>query len=123
MDRYVESNMGHQGAKFDKESDKIEMLLWLEHLEFQVLDLPRPDKVVFLYLPYEYGEKLRNNRCEPLDGAESDPKHLINAEKTYFLMAERYKFDKIDCVQNEEIRSIEDINNELYNIVIKYLTK
>ncbi len=123
MDRYVESNMGHQGAKFDKESDKIEMLLWLEHLEFKVLDLPRPDKVVFLYLPYKYGEELRNKRSEPLDGAESDKEHLINAEETYFLMAERYKFEKINCISNEKIKTIDQINDELYELVLNFLTK
>lgn len=121
MDRYVESNMGHQGAKLNNDNDKIEMLLWLEHLEYQVLDLPKPDKVIFLYLPYKYGEELRNKRAEALDGAESDANHLINAEKTYFLMAERYKFDTINCVRNEKIRSIEDINKELYNTISEYI--
>ncbi|MDD2238669.1 MAG: thymidylate kinase [Bacilli bacterium] len=122
MDRYVESNMGHQGAKFDNENDKIEMLLWLEHLEFQMLDLPKPDKVIFLYLPYKYGKELRCKRKEK-DGAERDSNHLINAEKTYFLMAERYKFNTINCVANKKIRPIEDINNELYDIVSDYIAK
>lgn len=121
MDRYVESNMGHQGAKFDNEADKIEMLLWLEHLEFQMLDLPRPDKVVFLHLPHEYSLELRNLRCEPLDGAEKDQNHLMNAEATYFLMAERYKFDIISCVNNQSVKTIEEINDELYKIVNEYL--
>lgn len=121
MDRYVESNMGHQAAKFDNEQDKIEMILWLEHLEYGMLELPKPDKVIFLYLPYQYGEELRTKRSEPLDGAEKDKNHLINAEKTYFLMSERFSFDKIDCVKDNNIKSIEEINNELYSIIDKYL--
>ncbi|MDD2409715.1 MAG: dTMP kinase [Bacilli bacterium] len=120
MDRYVESNMGHQGAKLNNEKEKIEMLLWLEHLEFQMLDLPKPDKVIFLYLPYKYGEELRCKRNEK-DGAERDANHLINAEKTYFLMAERYKFNTINCVANKKVKSIEEINNELYDIVSDYI--
>lgn len=121
MDRYVESNMGHQGAKLDSEKDKIEMLLWLEHLEYQMLDLPKPDKVIFLYLPYKYGEKLRCSRKEIFDGAERDANHLINAEQTYLLMAQTYKFVTINCIANKKIKSIDEINEELYNIVSDYI--
>lgn len=121
LDRYVESNMGHQGAKLEKEQDKIEMLLWLEHLEFSLLELPKPDKVIFLYLPFEIGKKLRECRLESLDGAEKDENHLRNAEETYFLMAERYNFDIINCSKNNKIRTIEEINDEVYNIVKDFI--
>lgn len=121
LDRYVESNMGHQGAKLETESEKIEMLLWLEHLEFNLLELPKPDKVIFLYLPFEIGKKLRECRVEALDGAEKDENHLKNAEETYFLMAERYKFDVIKCTDKDKIRSIESINDDIYNIVSNFI--
>ncbi|MDD2504983.1 MAG: dTMP kinase [Bacilli bacterium] len=121
LDRYVESNMGHQGAKLDSEKEKIEMLLWLEHLEFNLLDLPKPDKVIFLYLPFEVGKKLRECRSEVLDGAEKDENHLKNAEETYLLMSERYKFDVINCAENNLVRSIEDINDEIYKIVKEFI--
>ena len=120
LDRYVESNMGHQGAKLESEKEKIEMLLWLEHLEFNLLELPKPDKVIFLYLPFAIGKKLRECRVEKLDGAEKDENHLINAEKTYFLMKERYKFDLVNCAENNEIRTIDEINDDIYNLVKSY---
>ena len=121
LDRYVESNMGHQGAKFNSEKEKIEMLLWLEHLEFNLLELPKPDKVIFLYMPYEAGENLRKGRCEALDGAEKDKNHLINAEATYFLMKERYNFDMIECAKNNKARPIDDISDDIYNLMKRYL--
>ncbi len=123
LDRYVESNMAHQGAKLNEEADKIEMLLWLEHLEYQMLDLPKPDKVIFLHLPYESGEALRCQRKEALDGAEKDKNHLKNAEEMYFLMAERYKFDKIHCMDFKEIKTIEEINDEMYTLVTNFINK
>ncbi len=121
LDRYVESNMGHQGAKLETEKEKIEMLLWLEHLEFNLLDLPKPDKIIFLHLPFEVGKNLRSCRVEELDGAEKDENHLINAEQTYFLMKERYKFDLINCTEDNKVRSIEDIHEEVYKLIKSYL--
>ena len=37
-------------------------------------------------------------------------------------MSEKFSFDKIDCVKKNKIKSIEEINNELYSIIDKYLS-
>ena len=110
LDRYVESNMAYQAAKFENVADKINTLLWMEQLEFNLLDLPRPDKVIFLYLPYEYRE----------DKHESNI-HLKDTEMVYSLMAERYNFEIINCISKDKIRSIEDIHEEIYKIVSDYI--
>ena len=112
LDRYVESNMAYQAAKFNDMNDKINMLLWMEQLEFNLLDLPRPDKVIFLYLPYEY----RSDK-------EAYDENLKNTEIVYSLMAERYNFDIINCIQEDKIRSINDINDEIYNKIKEFLSK
>ena len=53
LDRYVESNMGHQGGKiFDKE-ERLKLYKSLEDLEYGFLELPRPDFTIFLYMPYK----------------------------------------------------------------------
>ena len=117
LDRYVESNMGHQAGKFKDKKDKIEMMDWLEKLEFDLLELPKPDMVLFLYMPYQYTIELRNNRKEAADGAEKDVEHLKNAERTYSLMAEKYNYDIIQCVKNDKVRTIEEIHEDIYNIV------
>lgn len=112
LDRYVESNMAYQAAKFDELSDRINMLLWMEQLEFNLLDLPRPDKVICLYLPYEY----RSDQNE-------DNKHLKNTESVYGLLSERYNFLIINCIKGEKIRTIDEISEEIYNLIYDYLTK
>lgn len=117
LDRYVESSMGHQAGKLKTKEEKTEMMEWIEKLEFDLLGLPKPDMVLFLYMPYQYAVELRNNRKEAPDGAEQDIEHLKNAEQTYLLMAEKYNYNIVNCVNNEQIRTIEDINNEVYNIV------
>lgn len=112
LDRYVESNMAYQASKFENISDKINMLLWMEQLEFNLLDLPRPDKVIFLYLPYEYRQDKKENN-----------KHLKNTESVYGLMAERYNFDIINCIKDEEIKTIEEIHKEIFSNVSKFIAK
>ena len=123
LDRYVESNMGHQAAKIKDKDKKIEMMNWLEELEYNLLELPKPDIVLFLYMPYQYTIKLRNNRKEAADGAEKDVEHLKNAEATYSLMAEKYNYNIIHCVKDEKIRTIEEINEDVYNLVKQKLCK
>jgi len=117
LDRYVESNMGHQAGKFIEKKDKIEMMNWLEDLEYKLLELPKPDIVLFLYMPYQYTVELRNKRAEAADGAERDVEHLKNAEATYSLMAEKYNYNIIHCVKDDKIRTIEDINKDVYELV------
>ena len=61
LDRYVESNMAYQSAKLETSADKNHMMKWLEKLEYELLELPRPDLVIFLYMPYQYSMELRKN--------------------------------------------------------------
>lgn len=117
LDRYVESNMGHQAGKLSSKEEKIEMMNWLEKLEYDLLELPRPDVVIFLFMPYQYTIELRNKRGEAPDEVEKDVEYLRNAEKTYSLMAEKYNYDIIYCVKDDNIRTIEEINNDVYNLV------
>lgn len=122
LDRYVESNMGHQAGKLNDKKDKIDMMNWLEKLEYELLELPRPDIVLFLYMPYQYTIELRNKRAEAPDGAEKDVEHLKNAEATYSMMAEKYNYNIIHCVKDDKIRTIEEIHEDVYNKVKEKLS-
>lgn len=118
IDRYVESNMGHQGGKLKSQEERLAMYKWLETLEYGLLELPRPDLVIFLYMPYQYAVKLKKNRLE-LDQHETSEEHLRNAENTYLELAELYNFSKVDCVKNNQLRTIEEIHEEVYSLVKK----
>ena len=125
LDRYVESNMAHQGGEIVDPIERSEMINWLEKLEYTFLELPRPDMVIFLHMPYEASLKLRLARSEKGDQLETNPEHLKHAENTYLFLAERYYYDTIKCVnENGEIRTIEDISKEVQSLVLNkyYLT-
>ena len=117
LDRYVESNMGHQAGKLKDKQEKLAMMNWLESLEYNLLKLPRPDLVLFLYMPYQYTIELRNKRGEAPDEVEKDVNYLHNAEETYSIMAEKYNYDIVHCVKDERIRTIEEISDDVYSIV------
>ncbi len=122
LDRYIYSNMAHQGAKINSYYDRLNMYKWLETLEFDLLNLPEPDIKIFLHMPTEYSCLLKEGREEASDQHESDVNHLICAEKAYQEIAAKYSFETVECVNSststiEDIRTIDDINNDVYNIV------
>lgn len=119
LDRYTYSNMAHQGGKMNTKEERNEMFEWLEKLEFDLLELPKADIKVFLHMPFEYSIVLKESRQskEKLDQNESDSDHLIKAEKAYIELSDKYNFYKIECIKDKQIRTIEDINNELYNYI------
>ncbi|MBQ6283033.1 MAG: dTMP kinase [Bacilli bacterium] len=119
LDRYVESNMAFQGSKFETKEKRKEMFEWLETLEYKLLELPRPDKVIFLYMPYEYACELKKCREEKPDQNESSEELLRRAESTYLELADMYNYSKIDCVDNDRIKTIDEIHKDVYDEVLK----
>lgn len=118
LDRYVYSNMAHQGGKIVTKEQRNYMYEWLETLEFKLLGLPKADIKIFLHMPYKYAEILKKGRTEKPDQNESNPIHLQNAETAYLEIVDKYKFKKIECVDGNTIRSIGDINEEIVHHVI-----
>lgn len=123
IDRYIYSNMGHQGSKIEDKEERLKMYKFLETLEFDLLELPRPDLVIFLYLPYSYGEEIKKNRAEALDEAEKSQTHQIKSERTYLELTELYGFEKIDCFTSGTVKTREEINNEVISHVKKLTLK
>ena len=117
LDRYVESNMGHQGGKlFDKE-DRLKLYKDLENLEYGFLELPKPDITIFLYVPYKKVSELMKGR-NITDGHEKSPLHIRNAEHAYLELCELHNYKKIECIDKKnKLRDILDIHEEIYNIV------
>ena len=121
LDRYMYSNLAHQGGKIKDKEERIAMYNWLDKLEFELLELPKADIKVFLHMPYEVSCELKKNRDEAPDQHELSKEHLIMAEQSYKEVAEIYEFSTIECSENNLPRKIEEINDELYNIVISNL--
>ena len=116
LDRYTTSNLAHQGSKIKDKDERFNMYQWIDKLEYWLLQLPKPDKTIFLHVPYEYSCELKKNRVN-LDENEKSPEHLKGAERAYLELVELYNWDKIECVKDGKLRSIEDINEEILKLI------
>lgn len=128
LDRYIFSNLAHQGGKIEDRQERKEMYKWNCNLEFNMLSLPKSDVRLFLHMPTEYATFLRRNREEKLDENERDVHHLLNAEKAYIEIANMFDFTTIECVRKEhknvveeDIKTKEEISEEVYSAVTKKL--
>ena len=116
LDRYTTSNLAHQGSKILDKDDRFDMYQWIDKLEYWLLKLPKPDKTIFLHMPYDYSCELKKNR-ENLDEHEQSEEHLKHAEQTYIELSELYNWDKVNCIKDGMVRTIEDIGEEVYSLV------
>jgi len=118
LDRYTTSNLAFQGSKIKDKDERFNMYQWIDKLEYWLLQLPKPDKTIFLHVPYDYVKKLMNNRND-VDEHEKSEEYLRQAEESYLELSGLYNWNVIECVSNNELRSIEDINNEILDIIKK----
>ena len=124
--RYVSANMIHQTWKISSESDRNEFLEWLYDLEFNIFGIRKPDKVIFLNVTPETSQKLvlkKSDREYLKDGKkmdlhEEDKNHLTNAYNAAMQVVKKYDWTKIDCEKEGEMRSIEEINNEILKHIL-----
>lgn len=119
IDRYVTSNMAHRGGMIKDKEERLKMYNKIDLLEYEIMELPRPDKVILLYMPYEYACILKKNRVEAPDEAESNEEYLRLGEKAYLELADLYHYDLVNCVENGQIRTIHEINEDVYQLVRK----
>ena len=120
LDRYTTSNMGHQVGKAKTKEDKMKILKFIETLEFDLCELPRPDIVIFLHMPFEASRDLRKGR-EYGDGNENSESHLRSAEESYLEIASLQGWHYINVIKSKKYGSVSDIKSidEISEEVIK----
>jgi dTMP kinase len=121
-DRYTTSNMVHQASKMDV-ADRDKYLDWLVDYEFNLYKIPQPDCVIFLDVPIDFSTKLMENRKNKFSGKsekdihESNIDYLTKSYNNSLYIADKFNWEKINCVKENELRSIDSIHEEIYNIV------
>ena len=78
-DRFVGSNMAHQGTKFDDETERRGYFLWLDNLEFTTLGIPRPDLNFVLNAPLNTVLERLESRTKQNSESKSDI-HELNKD-------------------------------------------
>ena len=92
--------------------------LW--DLEFNIFGIPVPDKVFFLNMPPKASQKLMEHRKNKFSGEEkkdiheSNPEYLNTAYENACSLIKKYNWTEIICTKNDELRTINDIHEEIY---------
>ena len=122
--RYTTSNAVHQASKEPEELQQA-FLGWLYEFEYDKLGLPKPDLVIYLDVPTDFTEKMMRSREAATnthaDIHEQDLTYLATCRRTGRAAAKFYNWTVIDCVKDDAIRSIEDIQEEIYRHVMACL--
>lgn len=129
--RFTGSNMAHQGTKFNHPEERHGYFIWLDNLEFEVLKVPRPTKSIVLRVPAEIAQQLvdqkeaRSYTDKKRDIHEADLSHLQRAVDVYDDMCQLFPkdFQRIDCVRNNQLMSIDQVSDLLWNTIQPLLPK
>lgn len=119
-DRYTTSNIIHQMAKIAP-AERDEYVKWLFDFEYDRLELPAPDMVIFLDVDPDISQKLIYGRYKgdesKKDIHERDFQYLMRCRSSAVYAIEHLGWVRISCTDNGEMRSIEDINNDILSLI------
>jgi dTMP kinase len=121
-DRYVGSNMAHQGAKLTGDA-RTRLLEWLEAVEFGEFALPRPDRVVLLDAPVAIARELvgrksaRGYTTLEADIHEADAGHSGATRDVYLELASRHGWHVVRTASGDTLRPVDDIADEVWQTV------
>ncbi len=124
--RYVGSNLGHQGSKFSDVEERRKYFEWNYDLEFNINKIPKPDLSIILHVPAAIAQELVDKKTErqylggkKRDLHETDLGHLQRTEQVYNELAELFPkdFTVIECAPNGKLLSIDEVHEKVWDVV------
>src|SRR5882672_8792956 len=120
IDRYIGSNLAHQTARVAPEK-RDDFRRWIEHLEYNIYELPREDLILYLRVPPIEAQKLvalksqRSYTSAKQDLLEASLRHLQDAAAMYDQLARNAPWVTVECfdAQTAEMRSVKEIAREV----------
>ena len=114
--RFVASNLAHQGSKIEDSARRAEFFQWANELEFEILGIPRPDLNIVLDVPFEVAQKLLKQRNETdqtkPDLHEKSQRHQQISRQVYLELCQTFPehFVRIDCCRDGRLLGIDEIH-------------
>ena len=123
LDRYTTSSLIYQSALIEDPDEKKKFIDYVTEFEYGKIGIKEPDNVIFLHAPFDLVTKLRSQRKQN-DGVandihERDLEFMKKVYKSALFVANYLDWDKVECSENDEMRSIEDIHKDVYRLVKK----
>ncbi|WP_099204266.1 dTMP kinase [Scatolibacter rhodanostii] len=125
-DRYVTSNMIYQLGKLPTNKWD-EYIDWLEDFEYNKMELPKPDMVIFLDMPISVSQKLMSGRYQGdesrKDIHERDLNFLEESAVSARYAAQKLNWQVIHCADDNVPKSIESIHKEIKSKILTMFEK
>lgn len=119
-DRYTTSNAIHQCAKLP-ESEWERFISWLFEYEYKLMGIPEPFRTVYLRVDPGVSQKLMTKRYNgneaKKDIHESNVEYLRRSREAADYCARMLDWKVVECVNGDEMRSIEDIFADVLSVV------
>lgn len=119
-DRYCTSNIIYQMAKV-AENERDGFIDWAADFEYDKLGLPRPDMVIYLDVDPDVSQKLMEKRYSgdnsKKDLHESNLGFLLSCRESALYAAEKCGWKLLDCCRDGEIKPIDEIAADIYDLV------
>lgn len=113
LNRYTTSNLIHQAIKINPRR-RNRFVKWIETMEYEILGLPKPDFVLYLYLPARLSYALITKRGRQKDIHEADINHLKQAAAQGKLLTQtRPNWHLIKCHHGDQILTRAQITQKI----------
>lgn len=121
LDRYTTSSLIYQSSSIDDKEEREKFIDYVYDYEYNKLSLPEPDLVIFLHVPFELARSLKEKRKRETgvkdDIHESDLEFMKKVSDTSVYIAQKYNWDFVECSNNNQMLSIEEIHDKVYALV------
>ncbi|MEW6610998.1 MAG: thymidylate kinase [Patescibacteria group bacterium] len=128
--RYTTANMLHQAAKIKSREGQKKYISWIKNFEYNVLGLPKPDKVFFLDVPPLLSSRLvlKKGRREYLRGkkrdlAERNFRHQQAAYAIGRMLCRKGEWTRILCTRNRSLLSPNEIHKSILKAIRRMVNK
>ena len=126
-DRYLGSNLAHNGSKFRNQKERLEYYERQMETELGILKIPKPELNIVLLVDTEVAQKNvdkkapRTYTTKKRDIHEADPKHLDHTKAAYQELCKLYPdfYTAINCMESGKMRSIEAIHSDILELVLQ----
>lgn len=130
-DRYVSANQIHQGGKINNRKMREAFLKWLDAMEHGVFKIPRPDKVIYLDVPFEVSkewlqQKVAQRKKGYLKGrkdvAEDNLIHLKDSRDSALALEKSNKnWTRIECCDGMVCMLPDQVHEQVFEVVKKII--
>ncbi|MBI2676638.1 MAG: thymidylate kinase [Candidatus Yanofskybacteria bacterium] len=129
--RYMESNIGHQGAKAKDTVKQEKFIKWLLETEYELLEIPKPDLVLLFNVPpkiaWELKEEQLKKEEKEKDAHESNKEMLEKSWWAYMyaakLFPDYWKIINVFSKEEQRLLTIPEVHELAWQEVKKLFAK